>query len=131
MHSGYGLPLALLLAACGPFPCLAPPAGLSAGEGPMGPTLQPEGVDLQWTDASTCEAGFEIERAVNGATFSRIATTAADATRYLDLSVIAPEAGAYCYGCSYRVRATDGDGAGSAWSNVAVGPWPPSPPPPP
>jgi len=90
---------------------------------------QPAGLQLEWTDASTCETGFEIERAQSAGAFSRIATTAADLTRYLDTGLIAPAAGAYCYACSYRVRAVEGDDTRSAWSNVALAPGPPPSPP--
>ncbi len=70
---------------------------------------------LSWTDNSTNESGFEIERgeAFSGP-FTLITTTAADAITFGDLG-LTPES-EYCY----RVRSINGAGA-SEYSNVACG----------
>lgn len=69
-------------------------------------------VDLTWTDNASDETGFEIERGADGLLFDLIATVAADATTYSDLSVTA---GQHYY---YRVRATS-DAVDSDYSNIA------------
>jgi hypothetical protein len=67
-------------------------------------------VDLSWSDTSASEAGFRIERRVEGGSYSQIATVAANATSYSDTGLSAGTR--YCY----RVRAynTVGD---SGYSN--------------
>jgi hypothetical protein len=70
---------------------------------------------LTWTNNSTNEDGFKIERATGTTgTFAQIAITGANATSYSDSGLA--DATTYCY----RVRAfnTAGD---SAYSNVACG----------
>ncbi len=70
-------------------------------------------VDLQWTDNSTDEANFEIERSTTGAggPFTLLATVPANTTTYSDPAV---DPGIeYCY----QVRAVSGAGA-SAYTNV-------------
>lgn len=73
-------------------------------------------IDLQWTDNSTSETGFEVERAPdnNGApgAFAAVGTAGLNATSYIDLSV--SSARRYWY----RVRAYN-DGGSSAYSNTA------------
>jgi hypothetical protein len=79
---------------------------------------------LTWTDNSTNETGFRIERAAGlNATqgFVEIATVGAGVTSYVDAGL--PNATAY----SYRLRAYNAAG-NSGYSNVASGTTPPEPP---
>ena len=71
-------------------------------------------IDLAWTDASSDETGFKIERSLNGSTgWTQIGTAAADATSYSDTGL---SSGTAYY---YRVRAynTYGNSAYSASAN--------------
>lgn len=70
-------------------------------------------VDLAWSDNSTTETGFHVERRVVGGTFARIATTASNATLYADTSVVAGTS------YEYRVIATTG-AVDSTPSNTAT-----------
>jgi hypothetical protein len=69
---------------------------------------------LRWTDASTNEQDFRVERSTTGATgtFTEIAKVAANATTYEDAAVVAGTT------YTYRVRATSAGGT-SAYSNSA------------
>ena len=69
-------------------------------------------IDLTWSDNSTNETGFRIERSTNGSKFSRIATVGANVTSYVNTGL---KRGKTYY---YRVRA-NGSPAPSAWSNTA------------
>jgi hypothetical protein len=74
-------------------------------------------VQLAWTDNSTNETGFKIERKTGvGGTYAEIAVGAANSPSYLDSNVVA---GTTYY---YRVRATNlaGDSAYSNEANIAV-----------
>lgn len=83
------------------------PSGLVANPGDAGTII------LTWTDNSSAESGFEVQRSLqSGSGFTDIATTAADATGYLDSSI---QHGTTYF---YRVRLVGPDGA-SAYSNVA------------
>ena len=68
-------------------------------------------VRLSWSDNSTNETGFRIERSLDGTTFTEIATRAANTVQYNDNSV-APNTLYY-----YRVRAYNSAG-NSEYSNV-------------
>ncbi len=70
-------------------------------------------VDLAWSDNSSNETGFYVERRIVGATFARIATTAANARVFADTTVVA----ATTY--EYQVIATNA-GIDSAPTNTAV-----------
>lgn len=71
-------------------------------------------VDLAWTDNSTNETRFKIERSYNnGRTWSQIASVAANVTSYSDTRVGPRRT------YSYRVRAYNTSG-NSAYSNVAT-----------
>jgi hypothetical protein len=74
---------------------------------------QPPTVTLNWTDTSTNEGGFAIERAVGAGAFAEIARVGANVTTFLDTTV-APKT---TY--NYRVRAFLGT-AFSAYSNTAT-----------
>jgi hypothetical protein len=82
------------------------PANLAAA------AVSHERIDLGWTDEATDEDGYQIERSVDGADWSLIATLPADATAYGD-QPLSPET---TY--TYRVRAFNGAGV-SAASNDA------------
>ena len=72
-----------------------------------------EQATLQWTDNSSNEDGFYVERATNGGDWTRIATVAADATTYIDTSVVANDV------YQYRVNAFNSFGT-SGYTNTAV-----------
>jgi len=84
----------------------AAPTGLSATAAP-GPRI-----DLAWTDASSNETGFKIERSTDGTTFTSLTTVGANQTSYGNPNL--SPATTYWY----RVRATNSSGD-SAPSNVA------------
>jgi len=69
-------------------------------------------INLAWMDNSTDENSFEIERSLDGTSFSLLTTVGADTTSYPDTGLSA--ATAYFY----RVLASNGAGS-SAYSNVA------------
>lgn len=69
-------------------------------------------IQLNWLDRSNNETGFEIERSTDNNTFTKIATTGANVTQYLD-GPLTPGTRYY-----YRVRAINSVGA-SGYTNVA------------
>src|SRR5439155_21764812 len=69
-------------------------------------------INLAWSDNSSTETGFKIERSPDGVTFTQIATAGSNVTSYSDTGL---SAGTRYY---YRVRATNGTGD-SAYSSVA------------
>jgi hypothetical protein len=70
-------------------------------------------VNLSWTDNSSNETGFTIQRSTNGGTsWTQIATVGAGVTSYSDATVSKRKT------YEYRVAAYNGAGT-SAWSNVA------------
>jgi titin len=69
-------------------------------------------INLQWTDASDNETGFELERSTDGVTFTKIADLGANVTTYQNTG-LTPNT-RYVY----RVRAKNAVGT-SAYSNVA------------
>ena len=84
-----------------------PPANLSAA------SASSSQINLTWTDQSTNETGFQIERKTGvGGTYALIVTTAANVTTYSD-SGLAEETTYF-----YRVRAVNSAG-NSAYSNEA------------
>ncbi len=78
---------------------------------------------LFWTDNSTNEDGFKIERRTNGGSYSEIATVGSNVTSYVDTSVV--DANTY----TYRVRAYNaaGDSAYSTSGDVVYGTLPAAP----
>ncbi len=98
----------------------AAPSGLSAT------SISPSQINLVWTDNSSNETGFKIERKTgSGGTYAQIATVAASVTTYSDTTGLT-------FGTSYfyRVRATNA-GGDSAYSNEASATtlttiWPPN-----
>jgi hypothetical protein len=69
-------------------------------------------INLSWTDNSTNESGFRIERSTNGTSFSQIATVGANTTSYASTGL---QSNRIYY---YRVRAYNSVG-NSAYSNTA------------
>jgi hypothetical protein len=58
------------------------PTGASASPG-----FNMVGIVVFWTDSSTDETGFKVERSLDGVNFTNIATTSANATAYQDNAV--------------------------------------------
>lgn len=84
---------------------LTPPDPPDAPSGLLAHVDSPLQITLSWTDASTAEGGFEIERKSGESVFERIATVEANATTYVDAG-LAPSTG-----YTYRVRAVNDSGA--------------------
>ncbi|PRY44060.1 putative secreted protein (Por secretion system target) [Spirosoma oryzae] len=78
-------------------------------------------INLQWTDASDNETGFDLERSTDGATFTKIADVAANATTYSDQG-LTPNTRYF-----YRIRAKNAVGT-SAYSAVVDATTPDVPP---
>ena len=92
------------------------PAAATVPFAPTGLTLtvaSASRVDVAWTDRSSNESGFKIERSRNGGAFTQVATVAANVTTYADTQVVSGST------YSYRVRAFNTEG-NSAYSNVAT-----------
>ena len=87
------------------------------------PTLSQaaDSATLRWSDNSSNEMGFRIERNANGGTFIEIAATGQNITSVVD-PVLNPDT-QYCY----RVRAFNQFG-NSAYTNTACIKTPPTPP---
>ncbi|MEQ1850143.1 MAG: fibronectin type III domain-containing protein [Chthoniobacteraceae bacterium] len=80
-------------------------------------------IDLHWTDQSTNETGFKIERSTNSAAFVEIAQTGAGITAFTN-SGLSPATE-----FSYRVRAYNASGDSAPSMEVsAITPIPPPPP---
>jgi subtilisin family serine protease len=77
-------------------------------------------IDLVWTDNATNEAGFKIERSIDGATFSQVGVVSANVQSFANLNLTG---GTLYY---YRVRAFDGANH-SAFSNTASAATQPTP----
>ena len=101
----------------------------SSGSGGGQPPLAPSGlsavaasssrIDLGWTDHSSDEDGFELERSLDGASWSALDTTGANATTYSNTGLSANTT------YFYRARAFNAFG-NSAWSNTASATTPPA-----
>ncbi len=94
-------------------PTPIPPAVPAAPSALTATAISRSRIDLAWTDNSSNETGFQIERSRAGGAFSLIATTAANATTYSDTTGLTPNKL-----FSYRVRAINAAGS-SAFSNTA------------
>lgn len=97
----------------------APPA---APTGLVASGVTFEAVGVRWSDNSSDETGFRVERSGNGVEFAEIATLGAGATGFADDGVAASSR------YYYRVRAY-GSGGNSAYSNVLSVATPAVPPP--
>jgi len=84
-----------------------PPSGLSAT------AVSASQINLSWTDNTTTETGFEIERQVDGGGWASLTTVGANATSHSDTTVSC----GHTY--DYRVRALTPLG-NSNWSNIAT-----------
>ena len=89
------------------------PAGADAPHQLVATGVPTGRIDLWWTDRSTGELGFGIERSDDGVTFNQIAVTAPNETAFVDTSV-SVETTPY----RYRVRALMAAGE-TAYSNIA------------
>lgn len=94
-----------LIVALPPLPPAAP-SGLAAT------AISSKQIDLVWSDNSSNESSFVIERSLNNVNFSEIATTGANATSFTDTGL---NSGTTYF---YRVRASNVGGV-SPYSNVA------------
>ncbi len=81
------------------------PSGLSSN-------LSGADISLTWTDNSSNESSFNLERSLNGITFLHLATTSADAITYLDMGLSSSTT------YYYRLNAYNAIGY-SAYSNIA------------
>ena len=79
-------------------------------------------INLAWTDPSTTETGFKIERSTDGSSFTQIATVAADTTTFSNTGLTASTS------FTYRVRAYNSAG-NSGFSNTATATTPAAIPP--
>ena len=86
---------------------LAAPSSLSAK------TVSSSEIDLSWTDNSSNETGFYVERSTDNVSFSQIGQVGANVVTYSDTASLTPSTTYY-----YRVRAY-ASGVASAYSNVA------------
>jgi hypothetical protein len=91
----------------GSVPATAPsaPSGLTAT------ALSSARIRLTWTDGSSNEAGFRIQRAVGSGPFTALADVGSNVTTYTDLGTVAGKR------YHYRVQAFNSVGS-SAWSNT-------------
>ena len=87
------------------------PTGLTAGASSASPSSS---IALSWSDTSTNETGYMVERSADGASFSQRAQLSSGAASFVDNGLTA---GATYY---YRVYAFNSAGA-SPYSNVASG----------
>src|SRR5205823_142424 len=86
-------------------PIPADPSGLTAT------AVAYSQIDLSWTDNSTIETGFKIERSLTGtASWTQIGTTAANVASYSDSTAL-PSTTYY-----YRVRANNGTSYNSGYT---------------
>src|SRR5262249_33430500 len=68
-------------------PATLPPPPAPSGLGAV--AVSPSRIDLAWTDNSTYETGFRVERSTDGVTFTQMALVAANATTASSTSLIA------------------------------------------
>jgi hypothetical protein len=77
----------------------------------IGQAVSTSKINLAWTDNSTNEDGFKIERKIAGGTYAVIATTAANITNYTDSNLVANKA------YTYRVYAFNAAGSSLTYTN--------------
>lgn len=93
------------------------PSLTSAPAAPSGLTLTAASrsqINLKWTDNSTKESGFLIERSTNGTSWSQIASTGANVITYSNTGL---KANTLYY---YRVRATNSSGKSAYTAVVSI-----------
>jgi len=78
-------------------------------------------VDLTWSDNSSIETGYVLERSPDGSAWSALATLSANATAY-------PDTAAPATGVHYRLRAINGATTGDWVSTSLAAPVPPTTP---
>lgn len=104
-----------------------PPGAPAAPTGLTATAAGDSAIHLTWTDASSDETGFRLERRTGGGAWTEIETLPAGATSHDDVDLAARTT------YSYRIRATNGAGD-SAYSDaasattLAPAPTPPEPP---
>ena len=86
---------------------LVPPSNLN------GVAYSTSRIDLAWTDNSSNEDGFKVERSADGTNFTQVSTTAANSTSYSDTGLSTSTT------YYYQVRAASALNGDSAFSNVA------------
>lgn len=89
-----------------------PPALPNAPTGLIAAAESPSQISLAWTDASSNETGFAIERSTSGGSYVQAGAVAAGITSFVDGGLVPSTT------YTYRVRATNGAGD-SAYSNTA------------
>lgn len=82
-----------------------PPSGLAAL------VVSPSQIDLTWTDNSTNEIGYKIERKTSGGLYNIVATTAKDVNIFSDISVSSNNS------FTYRVYSFNSAGNSLSYSN--------------
>ncbi|MBN1576041.1 MAG: fibronectin type III domain-containing protein, partial [Chitinispirillaceae bacterium] len=103
-----------------------PPTAPDTPSGLAATPLSASQIDLTWTDNSSNEAGFQIERATGGGSFVQVGTAAANATVFHDGGLTANTQ------YQYRIRAFNDYGTSDYTSTVsAITLAPSSSPPPP
>lgn len=105
------MPYGSLVSSCRARPGAPPLVPPSAPSGLSATVLGSTRVDLAWTDTSSNETGFGVERSLDGATWVQIGTAAANAVGYSDTTA-APQTP-----YQYRVRAL-----GTAGNSAYAGP---------
>ena len=85
-----------------------PPSGLSAT------LVTAKQINLTWTDNSTTETGFKLERSINGVDFTALATVAANKQAYTDTTTLGGRI------CTYRVKAYNSTGDSLYSATVTV-----------
>jgi hypothetical protein len=98
----------------------ATPMSVPAAPGPLRAVLGPSGVSLEWSDNSTNEEQFDIERSSGGA-FVGIGSVGAGVRSFVDTSTV----GGVTY--TYRLLASNGGGRSGYSNTVTVAVPPPIP----
>jgi hypothetical protein len=111
--SGYGYADDFVLTSSSPNPQTQPPPIPASPSNLTATAASSSQISLAWSDASTNEAGFKIERSINGAPFTEVATVGANINRYNSTGL---SASTKYY---YRVRAYNSSG-NSGYSNTAA-----------
>ncbi|MCP4446668.1 MAG: hypothetical protein GY811_15180 [Myxococcales bacterium] len=93
---------------------LPPLANAASGLAAVLPLATPPQAQLSWTDNSSDETGFKVQRGPTGGTMADIATTAADVTYYEDTTVVMDTV------YDYQVVATNALGDGQASNLISV-----------